>query len=365
METQCPHCKQMYDVDEEALGQIIECPECKTDFLIESVTSPTKDAEQKTKGHKHTVSKKTIAIISIAFVVLIGCVVGYFLFPSRPSKSLAIENRAKVYYWIIEAKFKVSNDDAVKTICKERSKLELKESEKQKIEDSYIAFWCDKDVLSFFTTVFKSLNSKESSLDEKRAEFEQHEKKLQEILDTKHPQNKQILGLTDIIEKEYSPIEEIILKHGYVRSLFLIEQDAKYSEINSEIMFRDVENRLNVLLYNIYLKDSEIEYPDELRAFCNERAKQMISIIQKDDELAIDWAKIILSDEMKEEMETGLKENGTTRHVLYWLDSFGEKQIPPIPYGCRADFYLDSRDVLSFRKDYNDIALYGKKKSKY
>ena len=231
------------------------------------------------------------------------------------------------------------------------------------MEDSFIALWCDKDVLSFFETLME-LASKDIPTSVKREEFEKQQKKLQEILDTKHPQNEQIMKLTDVIEKEYSPLEEIILKHGYVRSLFLIEQDKNYSESDSNRLYKDTENRLVILLYNVYSKDSEIDYPDELRAFCAEKAKDMLEIIKKHEDVALDWAKIIMSNELKKEMDDGLSKFGTTRIAFYWLEDM-EKQLPPIPYGCRAESILEPKDYLSFRKDYIDISVYGKKTRDY
>ena len=361
METQCPYCKQQYEVEDEALGQFLECPECNKSFQVESLQPAfNKHEDVEIVKKKRFVSPIVLISVLVLIVLLIASSVGLWIYSQKPSKEHAIDNRADIGVLIIKSKYQIYNQNAINTLCTERAKLEFKAAEKMGIEDEYVSFWCDKDVLSIILEIAKGKDTIKTE-----EELKELEKRFQEILDVKHPQNKSILGLTDTIEKEFSPIDEIVLKHGYARSLFLVEQDKKYPTVDSAKLFNDVEKRLNVLLYNIYLKDSEIEYPDELRAFCSERAKEMISLIQKHDELAMDWAKIILSDEMKKELETGLKENGTTRHALYWLDYFGEKQIAPIPYGCRADYYLDSSDILSFRKDYNDIALYGKKRSKY
>ncbi len=358
METQCPNCKQIYDIDDEALGQLVECPECKKEFRVETIASSSKDNKS-----KRSISKRVIAIIAIVIILLAGGFPVYYVCSQRSSVPHAIENRANVSYLLLGVKFKINNTDGIKTICKERAKLEYKEAEKLKIDDSFVALWCDKDVLAFFRTLV-DLASKDLPMNVKREEFEKQQKKLQEILDTKHPQNKQIMGLTDTIEKEYSPLEEIILKHGYVRSLFLVEQDKKQTETEPNNLFKNTENRLTNLLYNIYCKDSEIEYPDELRVFCVDQAKHMVDIIRKDEDVASDWAKIIMSTEMKNEIEESLKKYGTTRSALYWLEDM-EKQLPPIPYGCRAECFLEPKDYLSFRQDYNDIARYGEKKRKY
>lgn len=361
METQCPYCKQQYDVEDEALGQFVECPECNKSFQVESLQSASnKDEDVEKVEKKPFVSLKILTAVFVLIVLLVASSIGLWVYSQKPSKKHAIENRADIGVLIIMSKYQITNQDATKTLCTERAKLEFKAAKTMGIEEEYVSFWCDKDILSILLEIAERKDTIKTE-----EEIKKIEKQFQEILDVKHPQNKTILGLTDTIEKEFSPIDEIVLKHGYARSLFLIEQDKKYPAIDSSKLFSDLEKRLNVLLYNIYLKDNEIEYPDELKAFCSERAREMVSIIQKEEELAIDWAKIILSDEMKKEMETGLKEDGTTRNALFWLGSFGEKQIPPIPYGCSADYYLYPRDFISFRKDYNDIALYGKKRSKY
>ena len=354
MITQCPYCKQQYDVENEALGQYVDCPECNKSFQVESLNSSSnEDDDNKNNIEKKRFVSPAFLIGVLALVILlISSSVGLWLYSKKPSKEQAIENRANFRICTIKTKYQINNKDAIKTLCKERAKLELKAAEANEIDDQYISFWCDKNIRSIIKDKNKVYTTEELV------------KRFQENMDVKHPEYKAILVLTDRIEDEFSPVEEIILKHGYVRSLFLVEQDKKFPKINSIEMFNDVEKRLNSIFYNLYSKDSEIEYPDELREFCSERAKEMLSIIQEDRALAIDWAKIILSDEMKKEIETGLAKNGTTVNVLYWLDSFGEKQIPPIPYKCRATYYL--RDInfsYKFEKDYKNISLYGETSS--
>ena len=103
METQCPNCNQLYDVDDEALGQIVECPECKKEFLVESNNSTSN-----VKKAKRSIPKKFIAVVSIALLLLIGCFSAYYIYSLRPSASRAVDNRANVSYLLLGAKFKMA-----------------------------------------------------------------------------------------------------------------------------------------------------------------------------------------------------------------------------------------------------------------
>ncbi len=41
MQTTCPHCKQVYEVESQYLGRRIECQKCKQEFTIENSASPS------------------------------------------------------------------------------------------------------------------------------------------------------------------------------------------------------------------------------------------------------------------------------------------------------------------------------------
>lgn len=57
MKTQCPHCNQRYEVDDEYNGQIIECQNCKQDFFIE----PLQELPPKRKLESSQVVSKAIS----------------------------------------------------------------------------------------------------------------------------------------------------------------------------------------------------------------------------------------------------------------------------------------------------------------
>lgn len=39
MKTECPHCKQHYEVDDNYLGSVVTCESCKQDFVVENKSS--------------------------------------------------------------------------------------------------------------------------------------------------------------------------------------------------------------------------------------------------------------------------------------------------------------------------------------
>lgn len=46
MKTECPHCDQHYEVDEEYIGQIAKCISCNQEFVIEMIKSDTNDIQE-------------------------------------------------------------------------------------------------------------------------------------------------------------------------------------------------------------------------------------------------------------------------------------------------------------------------------
>lgn len=360
METRCPFCKQVYDVEDEALGQVVECPECNNSFSVESLSSPSVEKKSvfiKAKNIIRSIrfSKRTIIYVvsAIMLFLIVGIVFG--IYNMQPNESRAIQNRARISYLIVESEFQINNRKAIKTLCEERAKLEFKEAKKQEIEDEFILFWCDKDVVSILKDV---LNIRDKI--ENEEELKKTQKRFQEVLDIKYPQNEKILGLTGVVEKEYSPINQIILKHGYARSLLLKKLDEKFSGVDPRKTIKDAETLLAKSLYNLYSKDEEIKYPAKLKELCNAEAKKLFSYFQ-DNDLAVDWAKLILSEEFKKALDQGMASSGTTHQAFLWLQIYGESQINQVPYGCSMKNFLKIDDY-SFWGKYYSVSHYGVEK---
>ena len=63
MKTECPHCGQHYEVDEEYIGQIAKCISCNQEFVIEKISSDVAVQEnfaQKQPAENRTISKESV-----------------------------------------------------------------------------------------------------------------------------------------------------------------------------------------------------------------------------------------------------------------------------------------------------------------
>ena len=360
METQCPYCKQVYDIDDNASGQFVGCLECGKSFQVEPF--PGRAAKRKAaagNNWKKNVGRfpgskafKIGLFVALSFLMVSVCA-GFGWYYLCPNKTRALANRADVNRLMLEAQFEIRNQKAVRTMCEERAKLELKEAEKQEIGEAYVSFWCDRDVLSILKKLVKAKN-KEKVEEE---EMKQSQKKLQEILDTKYPQSKKIFGVTSVIEKEYSSMEEIVIRYEYGRSHLMIEQDKQQAGKDSREILDDAEKKLTESLFLLFMKKSDIDYPDELRVVCRREARKLFSNFHGDS-LAVDWAKLILSEEFDQTMRRSIDSSGTSRAAFSWLEFYGEKQIAPLPYGNRMSTFLMIDDD-SFWNTYYKAAKYG------
>lgn len=360
METQCPYCKQVYDIEDEAAGHFVDCLDCGKSFLVEPFSGKAGKRKNaagnngKTHADRFAVSKPVrIGLIAVLAVMVIAACAGFGVYYLRPNATRAVGNRADVYYLILDAQFEIHNKKAVRTMCEERAKLELKEAEKREIVDAYVSFWCDRDVLSIMKKLLK-VNDPEDIGEE---ELKRSQKEFQEILDTRYPQSRKILGITDVVEKECSPMEKIVIKHEYGRSRFMLEQEKKRVGLDSQRILDEAEEKLAESLFLLFMKESEIDYPDELRAVCRREARKLFSNFHGDS-LAVDWAKLILSEEFDQTMRKSIASSGTSRTAFSWLEFYGEKQIAPLPYGNRMETFLMIDDV-SFWNTYYKAAKYG------
>ena len=63
MKTECPHCDQHYEVDEEYIGQIAKCISCNQEFVIEKIRPD--DAVQENFAQKQPAENRTISKESV------------------------------------------------------------------------------------------------------------------------------------------------------------------------------------------------------------------------------------------------------------------------------------------------------------
>jgi predicted Zn finger-like uncharacterized protein len=67
MKTECPHCGQHYEVDEEYIGQIAKCISCNQEFVIEKISSDVAIQENfvqkqptETSTENNTIEKESV-----------------------------------------------------------------------------------------------------------------------------------------------------------------------------------------------------------------------------------------------------------------------------------------------------------------
>jgi hypothetical protein len=73
MKTQCPRCRQMYEVEDKYEGQVLTCSTCKEDFMVEKQGSRTvlhKDVPANIPEFKVPVTVKILRGIALFFFVI-------------------------------------------------------------------------------------------------------------------------------------------------------------------------------------------------------------------------------------------------------------------------------------------------------
>ncbi len=375
MKTLCPFCKQKYDVEERFNGQVVECSKCKQEFLIEPcveeqqkiATSQSSPAEascsekQSKKAIRIPSSSKKGWIISFAVIIAIflGCGIAYYFL--IPNKMRAINNIVASQCNVLARGYKIYDPASVKKMCQERVKIEFKEIEKQNLDDVFIAFWCDGTIASFLKKISKINEDKNYKL---TPEDKKYFEKFDEYLDVHYPQTKKIMALQETVRKEYTPVNELILKYGFGRDWDMIELDQKFKDVSNNDLRKRAIDTFTKALYNSFSKDSEIKHPKQLYNFCLKNAVEIYDRIAEvsGEKTALDWAKVILSNKFIDEMKSGLAKDGETSSALYWLKYHGEKMLPPLPYGSRMEKVMKI-DRKEFYGKYHNIASEGKEET--
>lgn len=375
MKTLCPFCEQKYDVEERFNGQVVECSKCKQEFLIE----PCVEGQQKIATSQHSPaetscsekqSKKAIRVPSsrkkgwiISFAVIIaiflGCGIAYYFI--IPNKMRAINNRVTSQCAGLARAYKIYDPASVKKMCQERVKIEFKEMEKQNLDDVFIAFWCDGNVAHFLKKSSEIFGTKNNKL---TAEDRKFFRKFDEYLDVHCPQTKKIMVIQETVDKEYAPLNELILKYGFGRNWDMLELDQKFKDVSNSDLRKRAIDTFTKALYNSFSKDSEIKHPKQLYNFCLKNSVEIYDRIEdvSGEKTASDWAKVILSNKFIDEMKSGLAKDGMTASALYWLEFSGEKMLPPLPYGsCMKK--VAKIDRKEFYGKYLNIASEGKEET--
>ena len=86
MKTECPFCHQHYEIDDEYLNLVVECPQCQKQFTVVSLMqenisplSGYNDSDKKVKKIKFTKKQVGIAVSSL-FVLLVLSLVSLYIF---------------------------------------------------------------------------------------------------------------------------------------------------------------------------------------------------------------------------------------------------------------------------------------------
>ena len=88
MKTECPFCHQHYEIDDEYLNLVVECPQCRKQFTViplmqNNITSSSDSNARWEKVKKYKISKKKVFITFSALFVLSLVSLYIFYYPFR------------------------------------------------------------------------------------------------------------------------------------------------------------------------------------------------------------------------------------------------------------------------------------------
>ena len=96
MKTECPHCKQHYEIDEQYNGQVVECTTCKNEFYVEpyveNIIQPPQAQMQVIEDTPNSKSRLALAIGVILFFSLIALAVLFFQNVSLKNQIATLKN---------------------------------------------------------------------------------------------------------------------------------------------------------------------------------------------------------------------------------------------------------------------------------
>lgn len=367
MKTACPFCGEVYDVNDEFRGQKAVCSVCEKTFRVpgKKISNHSEPADSKAanpvtawlRDHRKRLTWAAAGLVILLTVLLTG---GYYLLPN---KWRAINTRADLMYAELAAMHKIIDEDEVWEICKQRAELEYKTAENDRLDDIFIAFWCDRKVTGYLSDCMEELKHRaenESHDEPIPQELKDREKDFKRHIEKEHPQNKELKKVVRSVEEDCTPAEEILLKYRHIRPYILVRQDEKYSKTSDLELLTLARKKLENALFNCFRTTEKIRYPDALRGLCKSKAAELIKI-DNSNELERDFALLILSDEFDRRGKDGL--NKTTSGSFYWLMFTTEKYIPNGPFSWQIKDLMSSSS--DFREKYDNLAEYGRSRSRY